>query len=60
MNVVLCDEDGHRWMAPESYTDGTWDLRTDVWMVGVLLWGLKTGGVIEVVIVIVFFVILVH
>jgi len=27
-------------MAPESYTDGTWDLRTDVWMMGVLLWGL--------------------
>ena len=27
-----------RWMAPESYTDGTWDLRTDVWMFGVLLW----------------------
>ena len=27
-----------RWMAPESYTDATWDLRTDVWMFGVLLW----------------------
>jgi serine/threonine protein kinase len=29
-----------RWMAPESYFDGTWDLKTDVWMFGVLLWGL--------------------
>ena len=28
-----------RWMAPESYSDGTWDLRSDVWMFGVLLWG---------------------
>ena len=28
-----------RWMAPESFTDGTWDLRTDVWMFGVLIWG---------------------
>ena len=30
-----------RWMAPESYLDGTWDLRSDVWMFGVLLWGLQ-------------------
>ena len=29
-----------RWMAPESYTDGTWDLKSDVWMFGVLLWGM--------------------
>jgi serine/threonine protein kinase len=29
-----------RWMAPESYFDGTWDLKSDVWMFGVLLWGL--------------------
>jgi serine/threonine protein kinase len=29
-----------RWMAPESYFDGTWDLKSDVWMCGVLLWGL--------------------
>ena len=28
-----------RWMAPESYTDGTWNLKTDVWMFAVLLWG---------------------
>ena len=27
-----------RWMAPESYTDGTWNLRSDVWMFGVLIW----------------------
>ena len=27
-----------RWMAPESFTDGTWDVKTDVWMLGVLLW----------------------
>ena len=30
-----------RWMAPESYFDGTWDVRSDVWMFGVLLWGLQ-------------------
>ena len=30
-----------RWMAPESFFDGTWDLRSDVWMFGVLLWGLS-------------------
>jgi hypothetical protein len=29
-----------RWMAPESYSDGTWDLQSDMWMAGVLLWGL--------------------
>ena len=27
-----------RWMAPESYFDGNWDMRSDVWMFGVLLW----------------------
>ena len=27
-----------RWMAPESYFDATWDMRSDVWMFGVLLW----------------------
>ena len=32
---VMC-----RWMAPESYLDGHWDLRSDVWMFGVLLWEL--------------------
>ncbi len=29
-----------RWMAPESFFDGVWDAKTDVWMLGVLLWGL--------------------
>jgi hypothetical protein len=29
-----------RWMAPESYYDGIWDLTADVWMFGVLLWGM--------------------
>lgn len=29
-----------RWMAPESYFDNVWDLRSDAWMFGVLLWGL--------------------
>ena len=29
-----------RWMAPESYFDGTWTLQSDMWMHGVLLWGL--------------------
>ena len=33
-----------RWMAPESFTDGTWDLRTDVWMFGVLLWEIFAFG----------------
>lgn len=30
-----------RWMAPESYTDGTWDMKSDVWMFGVMLWGMS-------------------
>ena len=34
-----------RWMAPESYFDGTWDLKSDVWMFGVLLWGESCGVV---------------
>ena len=33
-----------RWMAPESYTDGTWDLKTDAWMFGVLLWEIFSRG----------------
>ncbi len=39
-----------RWMAPESYFDGTWDLRTDVWMFCVLLWGMcmNTGQLLHV------------
>ena len=30
--------------APESFTDGTWNLRTDVWMFGVLLWEIFSHG----------------
>ena len=26
-------------MSPESYYDGTWNLKTDIWSFGVLLWG---------------------
>ena len=33
-----------RWMAPESYTDGTWDLKSDVWMFGVLVWEIFSHG----------------
>ena len=29
-----------RWMAPESFFDGVWDVKTDAWMLGVLLWGM--------------------
>ena len=30
-----------RWMAPESFYDGIWDVRSDAWMFGVLLWGMR-------------------
>ena len=33
-----------RWMAPESFTDGTWDLKSDIWMCGVLLWEIFSSG----------------
>ena len=29
-------------MAPESFFDSTWDVKSDVWMFGVLLWGACT------------------
>ena len=28
-----------RWMAPESYYDNVWDAASDVWMLGMTLWG---------------------
>ena len=31
-----------RWMAPESYSDSTWNEKSDMWMFGVLLWGLAS------------------
>ena len=33
-----------RWMAPESFTDGTWDLKSDIWMFGVMLWEIFSCG----------------
>lgn len=30
-----------RWMAPESFYDGTWSVCSDAWMLGVLMWGLS-------------------
>uniref|UniRef100_A0A0B6ZJG5 Protein kinase domain-containing protein n=1 Tax=Arion vulgaris TaxID=1028688 RepID=A0A0B6ZJG5_9EUPU len=33
-----------RWMAPESITDGYYDMRTDVWSLAVLVWELLTKG----------------
>ncbi len=37
----------HSWMAPESFFDGVWDVRSDVWMFGVYLWG-KVGYVLMI------------
>ena len=31
-----------RWMAPESFYDGVWNVETDAWMLGVLIWGFYT------------------
>ena len=28
-----------RWMAPESYYDHVWDAVSDIWMLGMTLWG---------------------
>ena len=39
-----------RWMAPESFTDGTWDLRTDVWMFSVLIWGKMVETILSIVV----------
>ncbi|XP_059151406.1 uncharacterized protein LOC131937784 isoform X2 [Physella acuta] len=33
-----------RWMAPESLTDGYYEMRTDVWSFAVLVWELMTKG----------------
>ncbi|CAL1525836.1 unnamed protein product [Lymnaea stagnalis] len=33
-----------RWMAPESFSDGYYDMRTDVWSFAVLVWELLTRG----------------
>ena len=33
-----------RWMAPESFFDGTWTVQTDAWMLGVLIWGALCTG----------------
>ena len=33
-----------RWMAPESLTDDTIDVKTMVWMFGVLIWEIFTFG----------------
>jgi serine/threonine protein kinase len=29
-----------RWMAPESFMDGVYSVKSDVWMFGVLMWGM--------------------
>ena len=32
-----------RWMAPESIMDGIFSEKSDMWMFGVLMWGMKPG-----------------
>ena len=28
-----------RWMSPESFTEGVFNQKSDVWMLGVCIWG---------------------
>ena len=38
--VCLLPSRACRWMAPESFMDGVYSVKSDVWMFGVLMWGM--------------------
>ena len=47
--LTMADHHMHRWMAPESFLDGVTTVRSDIFMFGVLLWGMAVCVVCKIV-----------